>query len=491
MNTPTISRSRPRPAWRWLALLAAALAFALYAGIGRSVEADRFAFLGGLADWFGCRCEQRPVTQQRIGIIGQVTGPEEKWLGAAPTPPQGMAPMPLGGGLVQADGFVQRPRAERIAQARGAAASREQRIDGTLSTLIGGGYLSVRQESDAVFVRRHDADGRAAGPVTRLMVSQVAGGQMGGITALAQGGYVLTWLGPSPNPSARWDADYPLIVQHYAANGSFLGAAQRALTQPFSKRFPPPALPQVAALPGGGYVLAWAQYAEGGFGLYSQRYAADGTPAGPAQLVASSAVGPLKLVASASGGYILAWGYTSLFARAYDPEGAALGSVQAVGSRSVRDGLPADQRTGLAALAGGGAVVTWVDQTFGLYVQARRLTADGAPLGEAFIVDGSTISSPGLAPQVNSSVAGLPDGGYVVAWLAPGGAVYARRFAADGVPLGGVSRLNTALSEPAGPTVVANGSGGFAVTWPARAPNGRMLTYARFFDARGLIGTVS
>jgi hypothetical protein len=491
MNTPTILRSRLRPAWRWFGQLAAALALAVFAGIGNSAQADCAALPGRPADLSACRNEPRYLTAQYTGI-GQGAG-AQKWFETTRTPPQEMDRMPLGDGLVQGGWSSQdQIRPERVAQGRGAAASREQRIDGALSTLPGGGYLSVRQESDVVFVRRHDANGRATGPVTRLMVSPVAGGQLVSTTALAQGGYVLTWLGLSPNPSARWDADYPLIVQHYAANGSFIGTAQRGLTQPFSRRFPPPVLPQVAALPDGGYVLAWAQYAEGDFRLYSQRYAADGTPTGPAQLVAPAAVGPLKVVASASGGYILAWGYTSLFARAYDPEGAALGSVQAVGSRSVRDGLPADQRTGLAALAGGGAVVTWVDQTFGLYVHARRLAADGAPLGEAFIVDGSTLSSPGLAPQANSSVAGLPDGGYVVAWLAPGGAVYARRFAADGVPLGGVSRLNTSFSELSGPTVVASGSGGFAVTWSARAPNGRTtLTYARFFDARGLMGTVS
>ncbi|MDQ3059187.1 MAG: hypothetical protein M3R45_06625 [Pseudomonadota bacterium] len=370
------------------------------------------------------------------------------------------------------------------------AARSEQRIKGAVSVLGSGGYMSVRGEPDAVQVRHYDANGRPEAPKTRLDMNAVPGGQLGSITALAQGGYVLTWLGPSPNPSARWDADYPLIVQRYAASGAFLGAEQVGVTQPFSQRFPPPALPQVAALPDGGYVLAWAQYADAGFNLYARRYAADGLPAGLAQRVTDSVVGPLNVVASAGGGYLLAWGYTSIFARAYGPDDTALGPVQAVGSRSVSAGLPADQRTGLAALAGGGAVVTWADERSGLYVHARRLATDGAPLGEAFIVDGSTLASPGLAPQTASSVAGMPDGGYVVAWLGPDGAIYGRRFAADGSPLGSVTRLNKAASDALGPTVGASGSG-FAVTWNAPAPSGGTIAYIRFFDASGLLGAAS
>lgn len=382
--------------------------------------------------------------------------------------------------------------AQPAAQARGAAvADQVQRFAGPLSALPGGGYLSVRREAGALSVQRYTPDGSPAGAQTRIAVSLLPGGQPGSLTALAQGGYVLTWLGPSPNPYARWDADYPLVVQRYGAGGAFLGAEQEILTQPFARRFPPPALPQVAALPGGGYALAWVQYRDGGFGLYTRRYGADGAADGPVQLVASSASGPLSMVATASGGHVLVWGYTSLFARAYGADGTALGSAQAVGMRSASAGFPADQRTGLAALADGGAVVTWGNQTSASHVYARRLRADGALSGEAFIVDGATAAKPGPELQTASSVAALADGGYVVAWLAPGGAVHGRRFAADGAPLGSVTRLNTAAAGAPGPTVVSGGNGGFAVTWPVSAPDGTIATYGRFFDAKALLGPAS
>lgn len=383
--------------------------------------------------------------------------------------------------------------AQPAAQARGAAlADPVQRLAGPLSALPGGAYFSVRREAGALSLQRYTPDGTPAGTPTRMVLNPVPGGELGSVTALAQGGHVLAWLGSSPNPYARWDADYPLIVQRYGAGGAFLGAEDVTLTQPFAKRFGPPALPQVAALPGGGYALAWVQYRDAGFGLYTRRYGAEGAAAGPVQMVAAFASGPLSMAVSASGGLVLAWGHTSVFARAYGPDGAALGVAQAVGTRSVAAGFPADQRTGLAALAGGGAVVTWGKQTFGSYIHARRLAADGTLSGDAFIVDGSTLGKPGLEPQQASSVAGLADGGYVVVWLGPGGAVQGRRFAADGAPLGSAVRLNTAAAGAPGPTVVSGGAGGgFAVTWPASAADGTVATYGRFFDAKGLLGPAS
>jgi hypothetical protein len=418
MNNYTSLRGSAITAWRWLGLLAAALAFAASGG--------------------------------------------------AASPPQ----------AIETQGAVP-------------AASPEQRVEGALSALPAGGYLAARREANAVLLQRYGVDGQPAGTQARITLSAVQGGQLSSITALAPGGYALTWLGLSPNPFARWDADYPLIVQRYAASGALLEAEQAALTQPFSRRFPPPALPQLVALAGGGYVLTWAQYADGGFNLYTRRYGSDGAPAGLAQRV-GPAVGPVSVVAAATGGHIVAWGYTALSARAYGSDGMALGPVQAVGARSTAAGFPADQRTGLAALAGGGAVLTWGNQTAGTYIYARRLAANGAPVGEAFIVDGSTPQRPGLEPQMASSVAGLPDGGYVVVWMAPGGVIYGRRFGADGSPLGRVTRISTGLSDPLGPSVLASGDGGFVVTWSAAVPpGGGALTYGRFFDAKGLLGAAS
>jgi hypothetical protein len=98
-------------------------------------------------------------------------------------------------------------------------------------------------------------------------------------------------------------------------------------------------------------------------------------------------------------------------------------------------------------------------------------------------VHGSTVLDPGTSPQSEPSVAALADDGYVITWLG-GGVIYGRRFAADGSPLGGATRINTAPANFPGGTVTAIGNG-FVVTW---ASGGAGEGFARFFDASGLLG---
>ncbi len=363
----------------------------------------------------------------------------------------------------------------------------ERRIDGLLCPVPGGGYAIVRPDlPEAVYAQRYAADGQPLGGVVRIAPSEIAGGSVIGITVLADAGYLFTWVGPSPNPWLRWDSDYPLVFQRYAADGALLAAGQVAVTQPGALRVFLPSKPRTAVLPDGGFVLAWAQYDDIDFNTQVRRYAADGTPAGPAQQVGSGGAG-LGLVALSNGGYLVtSANHAGMYARAYAADGAAVGPAQVFGSplSPVLAELPA-----VTALADGGALVTWVDQTFGTHVYARvyarRLAPDARVVGDAFVVDGAT--TPGQEAQTQSApgAAGLDDGGYVVVWRANGD-VYGRRFAAQGSALGGAVRLNLATSAAQEPSVVATGSGGFAVTWSAIDSNAVRSTYARFFDASGL-----
>jgi hypothetical protein len=182
----------------------------------------------------------------------------------------------------------------------------------------------------------------------------------------------------------------------------------------------------------------------------------------------------------AGGGYLVVSGVNPIFARAFGPDDAAQGPAQAVGVRPVSGG---DLRLAVAALTGGGAVVAWVNNVGGVFIFARRLAADGTPIGDAVRVDGSTLLEPGISPQTEPSVAALADGGYVITWLG-NGVIYGRRFAADGTPLGPVTRINTAPANFPGGTVTAIGNG-FVVIW---ASGGAGEEFARFFDASGLLG---
>jgi large repetitive protein len=111
-------------------------------------------------------------------------------------------------------------------------------------------------------------------------------------------------------------------------------------------------------------------------------------------------------------------------ARLYDSSGTVLGSdFEIVGSN-----LFGDAESSVAALAGGGFVVSYTRNAGNLGVRARVFDQDGN-FSTAVIADAGS-------GQGASSVAGLDSGGFVVAWQDDiAGAVYFRRFQSDGTEL--------------------------------------------------------
>ncbi len=199
----------------------------------------------------------------------------------------------------------------------------------------------------------------------------------------------------------------------------------------------------VAGLDGGGFVVTWSSGNQDGsnHGIYSQRYAADGT---------------------ASGSEFRVNTYTS--------------STQ--------------QDPSVAGLDGGGFVVTWYSQNqdgSGYGVYAQRYAADGTASGSEFRVNTYTSSS-----QYQPSVAALDGGGFVVTWSSSGQdgsdyGIYGQRYAADGTALGSEFRVNTyTSSDQEYPSVAALDGGGFIVTWSSRNQDGSSLgIYGQRYAADG------
>jgi len=125
----------------------------------------------------------------------------------------------------------------------------------------------------------------------------------------------------------------------------------------------------------------------------------------------------------------------------------------------------------VAALKGvsGGYVVTWTSSGqdgSGNGVFAQRFSSSGVALGPEFRVNTNTSST-----QQESSVVGLSDGSFLVSWVDHSGidgssyGVYARRFDANGAPLGNDFRVNTYTSSDQGQPSTAVFDGGYVVTW--------------------------
>ncbi len=174
------------------------------------------------------------------------------------------------------------------------------------------------------------------------------------------------------------------------------------------------------------------------------------------------------------GRFMVTWetqeGSWGLFARRFDARAAQLGGLLTVGQ------YPSGGSS-IARDASGRSVVVWA---FNSAVLGRRFAADGTPLGDAFPVTWNTqgVSDP--------SVAADPFGNFVVAWIAGGLNVLARRFDSAAAPLGDEFLANE--WTPAGyrfSSGVAMSPGGFVVTWVGQGASGTGI-FGRLFDSNGI-----
>jgi hypothetical protein len=326
-------------------------------------------------------------------------------------------------------------------------------------------------------LRRYAADGSLVGAPTSVNFGDA--NTIGSATVLAGGGYAAAWIVGVGTSSTY---SYQLYTQAYNAAAQAIGSPVAvALTRVADDLGNPAAVPQLAPLTGGGWVVVWAlqQTTPGGAndrGVYTQRFDADGRVAGPVQATGDGA-GFLDVIGTTNGGYVVSWGKSSGDvggARAYGADGAPLAPEQVAGG-SWHSG--AGPRGSMAPLAGGGAAIVWQVRDGPVFVQ--HITASGVALPAQVA---SSLASPVFYALVAN--AGLPDGGSVVAWYETDSHnVYARRFAADGSPLGPQTRINLATTPTYGAYIMVLADGSFTIAWDVGSTR-----YARTFPASGLTG---
>ena len=128
-----------------------------------------------------------------------------------------------------------------------------------------------------------------------------------------------------------------------------------------------------------------------------------------------------------------------------------------------------------AFLSNGGFVVTWSDSSGdpdGWSVKAQVYDAAGTPVGSEISVNTQTTGN-----QFFSSIAGLPDGGFVIAWEDggpsagdPNGSIKAQTFDNTGSRIGAEFQVNTqTASTQSRPSVAALENGGFVIAWEDRS----------------------
>ena len=220
----------------------------------------------------------------------------------------------------------------------------------------------------------------------------------------AGGSYLAVWRGPGTN-------DLPQVFGRIL---NLTGSPRGGVFQISSGPVEVEGQPQVAAVPGGGFAVIWISQ-----GVWVRYYAGNGQPgAGPVRVDSGSSSGfhSCDVAVNSSGETLAVWstgGFSGLvLARRLGADGAPLGNVLDVAQMGNR--ATAGARVGAAP--DGDFLVVWGDGAVGNHsmIQARRLDASGI-WGAPFLV-----SELGFFEDLHftgSRPLFRPDGSFSVAWM--------------------------------------------------------------------------
>jgi Ca2+-binding RTX toxin-like protein len=259
----------------------------------------------------------------------------------------------------------------------------------------------------------------------------------------------------------------------------------------------------VTGLPGGGFAVAWSGAARSDANdsdVLLQIFDGAGARSGAAvvvnQVTASSQLNP-AVTLLASGNFVVTWDQmggtgstiTSLDVKGqiFSPTGARVGSEFMVNTTTAAY----QQISSVTALADGGFVVTWHDNSstnpYGDYgfTGAQVFSDTGAKVGSEFRVN--TVAT---NDQRGATVAALSNGGFVVAWTdtsgagTPGAGYYAKfqLFTAGGAKVGGEVTIDTSGTSTYDSVRVAElAGGGFLATWVGEVWSGGYILSSQLF----------
>jgi hypothetical protein len=311
----------------------------------------------------------------------------------------------------------------------------------------------------------------------------------GSVAHLSDGGFVIAWYGPGSD-----DAD-GVWARRFDASGVPAGAEFRVNTTTTGYQWQA----SLAAVPGGGFVVAWSSTVQDGSdqAVLARRYDAFGAAIGGEfqvnvfttgrQYLPNVAVGP-------AGQFVVTWSsfngdgnHWGTVARRYDAGGSPQG-----GEFQVNTFTPYFQLTPSMAFDGAGRfVIVWESGASqdgdGSGVFGQRYDASGAPAGPEFRINTYTTDW-----QSSADVAMDAAGNFVVVWESQGqdgdlAGIFGQRFDAAGAPQGGEFRLNTyTTQEQTRPKVGWDDLGNFVVSWWGDFQDGSSYgIFARRFEADG------
>jgi Ca2+-binding RTX toxin-like protein len=351
----------------------------------------------------------------------------------------------------------------------------------TVTGLSDGGFvitwMSYNQDgsSGGIYGQRFTADGSASGGEFQVNTTTYDRQVSPTITGLSDGGFVVTWMSSNQDGSG-----YGVYGQRFAADGNPSGSEFRVNTTTSSDQYQP----TVAALANGGFVVTWMDNGKdgSGWGIYGQRFTADGAASGDEFRVNTTSHDQQQsstVTGLSDGGFVVTWmSYNQdgsgwgIFGQRFAASGTASGGEFRVNTTTSND----QYQPTVAALADGGFFVTWMSvyqdgSGWGIYGQ--RFAADATASGGEFRINTNTSND-----QLQPAVATLADGSFVITWMSAyqdgsDWGIYGQRFSPDGTASGNEFRVNTSTSNSQyQPMAAALADGGFVVTWMDNSQDG-------------------
>jgi hypothetical protein len=250
----------------------------------------------------------------------------------------------------------------------------------------------------------------------------------------------------------------------------------------------------VAGLAPTGFVVVWESENRDGakVGLYGRRYHANGRPAGDEFTVSNvpATYSERPAVAALSGGgFVVVWHVNTdkVYGQRFDEAGGKLGDAFQVNTKLADSAF--GQYPSVAGLSGGGFIVVWRygDADGDAEIHGQLFDAAGQWSGREFRVNRTKAGY-----QNFPTVAALTDGGFVAAWhsLNEGGSgydIYAQRFDSLGQRSGRELSVNTyKTNDQAYPSVAGLTDGGFVIAWHSEGQDGSYNgVYGQRFDELG------
>lgn len=182
--------------------------------------------------------------------------------------------------------------------------------DRSITLLQDGGHVVVWSATDqdgssfGVYLQRFDATGARVSGETQVNTSTDGPQWYESVTALKDGGWVVTWQSDNYANGAAQD----VLAQRYDATGAPVGGQTTVTTTIVDDQV----YPSITTLFDGGYVIAWTSYAQDGSsgGIYYQQFDANGGKVGVETLVNTTTAGEQvepSIVALTGGGFVVTW----------------------------------------------------------------------------------------------------------------------------------------------------------------------------------------